>query len=204
MHNLHAKNNLACIILTGGLSSRMESHKALLPFSLHQNFLQHIIEVYQQAGLKEIIVVKNKEIDFAGLESEINGISTVNNCFPEKGRLYSIQLGLLAAPDAGFCFIQNIDTPFVTTKIIHQLAEHKACADYISPEFNGKGGHPVLLSASILKTIAGLIDYTQTLRDVLAGFSRYKIPTTDEQCTLNINTKEDYEQYFSGYKTHRA
>ncbi len=200
MHNLPEKDKMICMILSGGLSSRMHTHKALLPFSANQNFLQHIIEAYQNAGINKIIVIKNKEIDLPGMELDKNGYLLVNNSYPEKGRLFSIQLGISAAPDADYCFIQNIDNPFVTKELIEQLAAHKLTAGFVSPDYNGKGGHPVLLSSAILKRIEGITDYGITLREVLSEFPRYKFLTDDERCTRNFNTKEEYEQYFSSYK----
>ncbi len=202
MYKLINKDKMVCVILSGGLSSRMESHKALLSFSASHNFLQHIIDVYHTAGIENIFVVKNKEIDLSGLELEKIGIRIVNNYYPEKGRLYSIQLGLLATQGADFCFIQNIDNPFVTSGIIQQLAAHKIRADYISPDYNGHGGHPVLLSSGISRAIADITDYNKTLREVLSKFNRFKLITEDDQCIRNINTPQDYEEYFSGYKTH--
>ena len=196
MYKIALKTKIICLILSGGLSSRMKAHKAFLPFSANQNFLQHIIQVYLEAGINNIIVVKNKEMDLTGMEIDNNSCLIVNNCYPEKGRLYSIQLGLSVAPDADYCYIQNIDSPFVTQELIKQLAACKTCAGYVSPYYNGMGGHPVLISSDILKRIETITDYNITLREVLGEYPRYKLITQDEKCTRNINTKEEYEQYF--------
>ncbi len=195
MRSFLKNENIICVILSGGLSSRMKTHKALLKFSEQQNFLQHIIEVYQKAGMKKIIVVKNADIDFTDDGVNNDMVSIVNNYYSEKGRLYSLQLGLNESPNADYCFIQNIDNPFVTTELIKNLLTYRSNADYVSPEYNNKGGHPVLISAAIIKKILHLKEYKNTLREELELFSRYKLNIDDENCILNINLPSDYQKH---------
>jgi len=190
-----------CVILSGGISSRMKTHKALLPFSDNKSFLQHIIEVYQKAGISMIYVVKNHEIDLGEFNNGAHMPGVIENRYPEKGRLFSLQLGLKAAPGVSYCFIQNIDNPFVTVKLIQNLFAVRTEAAFISPEYESRGGHPVLISELVINRIKGLTDYKGTLREILDEFSRYKLTTDDEQCIRNINTPEDYEAYFGNLKT---
>jgi len=185
----------ACIILSGGLSSRMNTHKALLRFSERQNFLEHIIEIYHQAGVKKIIVVKNVNIKLSDRWADNNMVSIVENHFPEMGRLYSLQLGTMAMDSAAYSFIQNIDNPFVTTHLLAQLLEVRKKADHISPEYKGKGGHPVLISPVVVSKIRGMKEYDNTLRDLLRPYCRYKLITDDEHCIVNINDQEAYETH---------
>ncbi len=185
----------ACIILSGGNSSRMKTHKALLPFSQNKNFLQHIIGVYLNTGLSDIVVVKNEDINLN--PKQYPNATIINNNHPEKGRIYSIQLGLQQLSEHTDCFIQNIDNPFVTKQLLSDLLKHQNKADFISPVYYDKGGHPVLLSGIILNKIRTITDNKTTLRDILSDFNRYKVVTNDERCILNINTPDDYSQYFS-------
>lgn len=185
----------ACIILSGGNSSRMGTHKAILPYSQNENFLLHIITVYRNAGISNIIVVKNEDIKLD--PNNYHNASFITNSHPEKGRIYSIQLGLRQISNNEDCFIQNIDNPFVTDSLLSDLLLHRNMADYITPVYNDKGGHPVLLSYQILEKIKVIADTEITLRDILNDFTRYKLATDDERCTLNINTPADYSQYFS-------
>lgn len=183
----------------------MNKHKALLDFSGTENFLQHIINVYCSAGVEQIIVVKNAGIPLAetGLtgisekddEQDITGCRTriVENASPKKGRIYSLQLGLSALYGADYCYLQNIDNPFVTKELIADLYEHRMMAAYITPQCNNQGGHPVLMSRRVMNTIKNLATYDLALREVLNLFSRYKMQTEDENCLVNINSPEDYE-----------
>ena len=176
----------------------MQTHKALLPFSENENFLQHIIKVYQDAGIQKVVVVRNADIFLEGPASSATpALVIVDNHFPERGRLYSIQLGLSCAPGAQYCFIHNIDNPFITGELICSLYDARAQADYVSPEYNSKGGHPILISARIIRNISRIKSYKDTLHEVLGMFARYKLPTSDENCLVNINFPSDYERYFS-------
>ncbi len=197
MNELLPNNKTICIILSGGLSTRMKTHKALLRFSSNENFLQHITNVYRNAGINRVIVVKNYGIVFKTDELVNRDVIIVENYFPERGRLYSLQLGLSTSPDAQYCFIQNIDNPFITEDLINSLYNVRDFADYISPEFNNKGGHPILITRRVIKKISLLTGYRNTLNEILLMFSRYKIITDDPNCLLNINYPSDYEKYFS-------
>jgi CTP:molybdopterin cytidylyltransferase MocA len=190
------KENAVSIILSGGLSARMKKHKALLRFSAQQNFMQHIIEEYHNAGITNIVVVKNIDINSDELQIELPEVSIVDNPSPEKGRLYSIQLGLKKSTGAEHYFIQNIDNPFVTSDLINNLFAVKASADYVAPQFQNMGGHPILISSVIAKEILSLKEYNKTLRDVLKGFTCRKLHADNEHCILNINLPSDYEKLF--------
>jgi CTP:molybdopterin cytidylyltransferase MocA len=185
---------VACIILSGGLSSRMKRHKALLPFSKDENFLQHIINVYQNAGVQKIIVVKNSDIDLSKYQVH-DSISILENPFPGKGRLYSIQLGVSKATTAKYLFIQNIDNPFVNEALIESLLKARRQSDYITPIHNNRGGHPILISNNIIKKIRSLTKYDMTLREVLNDFKRHIVAAEDDTCLVNINEAIDYETF---------
>ncbi len=190
-------NKIACIILSGGLSTRMNTHKALLRFSESRNFMEHIIEVYNEANIDQIIVVKNHEIVFSPMLKNRQKVIIVNNSHPEKGRLYSIRLGLSELKHAGYCFIQNIDNPFVTGSLLKELLDNKNSEGSIAPVNAHGGGHPVLISLPVMNKIRSIDNWELTLRDVLSDFSRNKLITGDERCTLNINDPGDYQKYFS-------
>jgi CTP:molybdopterin cytidylyltransferase MocA len=186
--------NVMCVILSGGSSSRMSMHKALLKISEDQNFLQHIIDIYQKAGIYNIVVVKNSNIDIEDLQIDPSQVSIVDNFYPDRGRLYSIQLGLNTAHNIDHCFIQNIDTPLVTTELIEDLYTLRSSADYVSPEYHSIGGHPIIVSCSVIRKISSSGYLNDNLRDVLKTFSRSKLITEDQNCILNINLPSDYKK----------
>jgi len=196
MNDFIGNKNFKSIILSAGVSQRMNTHKALLQYSVSENFLQHIISVYRESGVNNITVVANPEIIDTFNSDSFKGISIVANNFPERGRLFSLHLGLKTEPDVDFCFVQNIDDPFVTKEIIETLCKSATKADYITPVYRDKGGHPVLISLKVIRHILTINKFNVTLRDELEKFNRYKIEMNDEKILANINTVEDYKKYF--------
>jgi len=173
----------------------MLSHKALLAFDAQHNFLQHIIFAYKAAGIDDIVVVKNHAIEIDEKIRDYGRVKFVENPRPELGRLFSLKLGIAALKDKFHCFIQNIDNPFVSSDLIRSLIGVKYHGDYIVPCYRQKGGHPILVSETILHTLLSATTYEQTLRDLLLPFIRQNLDVNDERCLWNINTPEDYEKY---------
>ena len=186
----------ACVILSGGFSKRMNTHKALLGYDASESFLQHLITVYKEIGIKTIIVVVNSDIRVDEIENCSSDVLFIKNEMPEIGRLYSLQLGLRQLFDMDYCFIQNVDSPFVNHVLITNLHKKRTEADYITPVYDSKGGHPILISGGVVETILKENNYDVSLKDLLVGFTRYKVATDDECCLVNINTPEEYEKWF--------
>ncbi len=189
--------NIASIILSAGKSERMKLQKAMLPFSDEENFLEHIVRVYQNAGIKKITVVVNSLLEKNIKDEKFTGVTFVINSFIERGRVYSLKQGLSSCPDAVYCFVQNIDNPYVTSEVILKLLNSAASGDYITPVYKGKGGHPVLLSAKAIRYILNVKSDDLRLNEILEPFNRVRVEVDDENILTNINTQQDYGKYFS-------
>src|ERR1017187_6339496 len=85
---------VSCVILTAGRSERMNSPKAFLKFSDEENFLQRIIHVYHGAGINDIIVVTNAQIESNVDKVNYEGVRFVINPTSERGRMSSLKIGL--------------------------------------------------------------------------------------------------------------
>lgn len=196
------ESSTACILLSAGQSERLQFiPKAFLKFSNNENFIEHIIRIYSDADIHKIQVVINPKMENECAKShQISGRYVVNN-YPERGRLYSLQCGLRQLTDNRYCFVQNIDNPFVTPSLLENLVKNRSLADYITPVYNNKGGHPILITEKVIDYLLKLTNFNQTLRDVLQIFSRYNFPTDDPSVLININTQEDYNLYFGPNKS---
>ena len=188
------------IILAGGKSKRMGQPKAFLKFDKNRTFIDKITDEYINAGVHKIILVINafalnseNEIILSNLDKSITIIYNRNT---EKGRLYSLSLGLAELDTIKDCFIQNIDNPFVNSSLLKKMIPLISIDSYVSPTYNKKGGHPILISKSICDSISITDDSSITLRDKLEKFNRIVIPV-NEEVLININTVEEYTNYFS-------
>ncbi len=195
--------NTSVIILSAGFSSRMKQEKFSLMFDKHKTFLDKIIKEYQLFGCKEIVVVMNyKNISLINKNnfSPYGNVRFIVNMFPERERFYSLQCGMNALRETNYIFVQNVDNPFVTNEIIVSLFENKDKADYIIPSFKGKGGHPILISKHIAKTIKKEKEFYVNLKYFLKKFTKEKIEQKDDLILQNINTINLYNEFFNPYK----
>lgn len=186
------------VILAGGYSLRMNYPKPYLLYS-GKTFLQTIVERYVNIGFKNIIVVMNNDFCSKEWNSFLKPIRShariiVNN-HPERGRLYSLKLAATELKDVDFCFIQNVDNPFLTEKTIFTLWINRNEKGYAVPTFKGKGGHPVLVSNLVIKYLLSQDRNDNTLKEVLNRFNKRIVETDDETLLININTMKDYEKY---------
>ncbi len=193
----------SALILAAGYSSRIKQEKFTLMFDEKTTFLERIVEQYKLFGCNRIVVVLNS-IGVALFNEKYshlkNDVCVVENVYPERGRPYSVSLGLKHVPANDMVFIQNIDNPFVTVDLLEMLFENSDGVDYVSPQYDGKGGHPVLLSQNVSRAIIELQNENFILRDLLKKYDNKTVKANDHRILANVNTKKDYDYYFRSGK----
>ncbi|MBM3416972.1 MAG: hypothetical protein FJY20_11150 [Bacteroidetes bacterium] len=194
------KNSISAIILAAGQSERMNQPKPFLLFDEKRNFLDKINGTYISADIQQIILVVNPAIEsdvkrFMENKYPDQPVNIVVNLYPEKGRFYSIRLGL-EKTDSSFCYIQNIDNPFVTTELLIEMGKRVKQGTYVAPVYKKKKGHPVLISGELIDHCRMLKGDDYNLRKELNKFEEIKLDWTDKNILANINTDEEYQKYF--------
>ena len=91
----------------------------------------------------------------------------------------------------------NIDNPFLNQETLDILFKEVDNFDYISPSFNGKGGHPFLVSAKVINELKTEKQDQIHLKEFLGKYSKKLEEVNDEKILLNINTMEDYSRFFN-------
>jgi len=182
------------LILAAGESSRMGVPKPFLKFDKQHLFIDKIINEYLDFGCNEIVVVTNKNLEKDYFSKD--KVKIVINEHLEYGRFYSVKIGVKELSNE-FCFIQNIDNPFVCQDILNLLFIEKNNADYLVPEFEHIGGHPVLIGKNIIDGLKIELNNDLNFRDFLKSFDCKRIECYDKNILININTPEDYKEYFS-------
>ncbi len=193
------KSDFSAIILASGLSERMGKPKALLLWDDVTTFLEKIIQEYTKASCRRIICMVNEKTEPLCRALKISSdVKFVINEHPEWGRFYSIHMASHEVRDSAFCFIHNVDNPFVGAEIIEKIYAKRSKVAWCSPVYKKNGGHPVLLSQGIIHKISQINDNNLTLLDILKPYQRINVEINSETILRNINTPADYNKYFNG------
>jgi len=121
----------------------------------------------------------------------------VINPKPDKGQFSSIQVGLKSLSNSG-AFLLPMDVPVPGKEVWFALEtamteEVQAC----QPTFEGKGGHPVLVSEAYSRHLQSLgpsmrLDYL--IRGLPPEAFR-AVPVSDPGVIRNLNTPEAFDEY---------
>lgn len=194
--------SLPVILLAAGESKRMGELKGLLDFK-GKPFLAYQIGRLMEIGFQEIIVVLGK--DYEIYQEKVlklkEAISTINPD-PERGQFSSIQQGLeaLSRLKRSGAFILPLDVPCAEREVweIMTIGLSSFDVNVIIPEYEGKKGHPVLISEEFK-------EYLLTCNvDSRLDFEIHKqqdmkkakiISVKDINVTRNLNTPEEWEEF---------
>lgn len=189
----------AAIVLNSGLSVRMGFPKQLLRFDDKHTFIETILEKYQDAGITLLRCVVNKDFPITISDNDLLqklNVEFVINEHYNLGRSYSALLGLKSIPPDCNCFISNIDNPFIYPGLLKQMMHVLLPETFVVPCFEGKGGHPILLSKEIVNALIKQDNYQLSLKELLKDFKRINLNCEDDSIHVNINTPEEYRKYF--------
>jgi molybdenum cofactor cytidylyltransferase len=170
---------IGSIILSGGRSSRMGTPKALIKIK-DLTFLEIIINKHHEAGIKIPVVLIS---DF--LEAEVSklGLSDIDIIVcspPEKTSLDSLKRGIrhLDHDLKGF-IVHPIDFPLPSIETIKMLIAgfFESGKAIVKPVYDGKGGHPIISSTSLIGEIMDATEDSglrQVVRKDKTGYYHYR------------------------------
>lgn len=194
---MRKRKKVSCIVLAAGKSTRMGRQKLLLRYD-GKPMIRSIVEKTISSNASPTIVVigshkeevKNELTDCSVLLSE-------NERF-EEGMLSSVQTGFSAVPpESEGVLVLLGDQPMVSETVINRLISvfQKTAKGLIIPTFNGKRGHPVLISSKYKQSINSL-NPEMGLRELFLKNSRdiLEIEVQTEDVLKDIDTPEDYQR----------
>lgn len=197
---MNKTKHFSAIIPAAGFSDRMGQTKALLPLKNGKILAENIIEQYLQFGCKKIVLVLNdttyNNFDWDSRIMKSKQIKIIINKHPEKGRFYSIQMGLRAITSESHCFFHNVDNPPANSELLISLAKAVQKNNYVVPVYKSQKGHPILLGSDIRESILQA-DENSNLRNLLKNYSAIEANCPFPEILLNLNTKEEYEKYLT-------
>lgn len=200
---IKVKKNTSAIILAAGKSERMGYPKFMLRCADGQTFLQKLVSEFLLFGCRQVVVVLN-EHEYQKVLLQIpefpSEVLLVENSHPEWGRFYSLKLAVDRIKPIDYIYVGNIDNPFVDAELLGLLYHSAAQADYLMPEYKGRGGHPILISQKIAEDIKTRTTYDYHLKEFLSSYSSLRVEVNNPLVLANINTIDDYRQYFGDWK----
>ncbi|MFW9852789.1 MAG: NTP transferase domain-containing protein [Candidatus Thorarchaeota archaeon] len=151
----------------------------------------------------KIIIILGKDKDFyLDKIPELNDTTVIINPNPEEGQFSSIKCGLKEVSESHKqdVFILPLDVPCPNREVWEQLALNQSLfqASVLIPQYQGKKGHPVLLSEEFKIYLLSCDTDTRLDHEIRKKDEQGKakiISVNDNNITLNINTPEDWEEF---------
>lgn len=146
LFNNNLMNNIAGVILSGGLSQRMGTNKALL--KIDDKTLIEILYERINSTFDKIVISTNtpEEFDFINLKK-------IKDIYPNLGPLSGIH-STLSELDVEKIFVLSCDTPFVTTNLINHLLGINTDELIVVPKAEGIVHHSIGIYSKKLLPIA--------------------------------------------------
>lgn len=195
---------ISAIILAAGESKRMGQPKMLLKWG-KTTVLEHVISVFANAGVEDIVVVTGSARDevekiVAIAQASCPVRSVFNEGFVEGEMLLSIQCGLrdLAEKGTDAALIALGDQPQVREGSVRRVCEmfKETGSPLVVPSYHMRRGHPWLVEKSLWGEILAM-RAPQTPRDFLnarADQIRY-VEVDDEGILADLDTPEQYRTH---------
>ncbi len=187
------------ILLAAGESSRMGQLKALLPWR-GVTLLEDQLHVLLDAGVEHVIVVLGHDADrLKPIVDAVDGASWTLNSDYLQGKTTSLKTGAAALPgrEASDVLLLNVDQPRNTEAVRALLERHRSSGHRITiPTYGGKGGHPILIVAELLRELADIEEESQGLLAVVRRHAdaTERFELDDPSLLWDLNTPEQYQQ----------
>lgn len=196
------KIKITGLILAAGKSGRVGEPKAFLKIG-EKTFITEII-LKLMSVCNSIVVVfgfdgdnlKKKLLEDELLKNFSEKIQIVINRNFEAGMFSSLKCGLQQIQETNFVLIHQVDQPSLPIKFYKEfLIQADEEIDWLQPSFDGKVGHPILISKKLADEIL-LEDTNTNLRE----FKKKKVlkqkiwECSYPEIHQDIDTLEDYKK----------
>jgi CTP:molybdopterin cytidylyltransferase MocA len=189
-------NDISAILLAAGRSSRMGAFKPLLSFG-DRTVIECCIRNLQEAGVSDIVVVVGHRADDIRAHLSAFELTFTVNPNPDSEMSVSIARGVEAVrAGARGLLIALVDHPGVPPEVIKAVIDAwRNGARLVQPEYEGKGGHPVMIDLAYRHELMAL-DPSSGLRSLFAAH-RYevsRVPVQSPDVARDMDTWEDYRR----------
>lgn len=184
---------ITAIVLAAGKSSRMGVNKLLLELD-GKTILDHILDNLR--FYNTIVVTGHRPWEIMP-SIEAHGARAVHNPDYENGMTTSFQAGLRAlSPEVDTVYMVLSDTFGFKPELLEamELKMASTTALLVSPVYEGKRGHPVLVAYELFQEFLDLGE-GETMKDVIIRHEdEHEYVPGDIWTSIDLDTPEDYEK----------
>ena len=195
-------HSISAVLTAAGESTRMGRPKPLLPWR-GLTLVEYQAASLMEGGASEVVVVLGHLYEQVAPYVRGPAVRYVVNSHYRQGRATSIRAGIrAAAPGAEAILLLGVDQPRPPEIVAAVIDAHRnAGAAITSPRYEGRGGHPVVFSASLRGELEAITDEGQGLRQVFRDHRDEvnEVEFDDPVVRLDLNSAEDYEQARARY-----
>ena len=184
------------VVLAAGESRRMGRLKALLPFGPH-TVIEQVLQPLLQADLAAVTVVLGYRA--ADIAAVLDGlpVQLLHNPQYQHGMTTSVQVALRdITPIPEAYLLALVDQPHLRLDLIQQLLAAFAHTrkGLVIPTYEGKRGHPIILSAAYRQDVLAL-GLDQGLNVVTRGHpdDTLEVPVSSDDILRDMDYPEEYE-----------
>jgi molybdenum cofactor cytidylyltransferase len=179
------------IVLAAGRSSRMGSNKLLLKLD-GKTIIEHILDILR--GYETIVVTGHRAGDIETIVKK-HGAKIVQNPDYDRGMSTSFQTGLsLVGQYIDAVFMVLSDTFGFKPSILDEMVEKmdSSGALLVSPVYEGKLGHPILVSRRLFREFLNISE-DETMKDIVQRHEReHEYVKGDIWTVIDLDTPDDY------------
>ncbi|HEX8282959.1 MAG TPA: nucleotidyltransferase family protein [Pyrinomonadaceae bacterium] len=191
-----ADESIAAVLLAAGRSRRMGDFKPLLPFG-GVTVVEACVKALREAGAVEVVVVvghRGEEVSAALADAP--GVRFAVNEAEGSEMGVSVARGVEAlSARAGAALVALVDHPAVPPAEILKLigARRRTGARLVVPEWEGRGGHPVLVDLAYREELLTLVP-AKGLRALFDAHRAevLRLPAGSPYVTRDMDTRDDY------------
>jgi molybdenum cofactor cytidylyltransferase len=205
LKNLHPSpliphpSHVAAILLAAGQSRRMGAFKPLLPFG-RETVVEACVSYLMEGGAQTVIVVIGHRHE--EMRQRLSHLPVRLALNPETGSEMgaSIRCGARELPaESKAVLIALVDQPAVPSGVPQTLIDawKQTGARLVVPEYAGRGGHPVLLDATLRAELMNL-DPERGLRAVFDAHraETLRVPVQSPYVAGDMDTWDDYRALY--------
>ena len=194
---------ICAIVLSAGCSTRMGTQKLLLPFGKN-TVVSHIVNQFIESEVEETYVVTGHQAEQVTEELSDKPVTIIHNPIYMTGMLSSVRAGVGNISSKYEAMIIALgDQPSVTTKLVNEIVRcySETRERIIIPEYNGKRGHPLLLSTTFINEILTNFDDVG-LRGLLRVHENeiYGMNVSDSSVISDMDYPEDYQREIARFE----